>query len=148
MAVQTLAPPLTLPAGEIIAAGVSAEEYMAQYAEHHHEWVKGAVIRMSPVSELHDRLTAYFRQLLDAYFVMNKIGRARSAPFVMRLEESYREPDLQVILNTNPGQLTDTAMIGPADMCIEVVSPESAPRDYGDKLIEYEKAVKEGPQTA
>jgi Uma2 family endonuclease len=140
MAVQTLAPPLTLPAGEVVAAGVSAEEYMAQYAEHHHEWVKGAVIKMSPVSEFHDRLTAYFRQLLDAYLVMNKIGRVRSTPFVMRLEESFREPDLQGILNTNPGQLTDTAMIGPADICIEVVSPESGPRDYGDKLIEYEKA--------
>jgi Uma2 family endonuclease len=140
MAVQTLALPVTPPAGEIVVAEVSAEDYMAQYAEYHHEWVKGAVIKMSPVSEYHDRLTAYFRQLLDAYFVMNKIGRARSAPFVMRLEESFREPDLQVILNTNPGQLTETAMIGPADICIEVVSPESASRDYGDKLTEYETA--------
>jgi Uma2 family endonuclease len=95
---------------------------------------------MSQVSEFHDRLTAYFRQLLDAYFVMTKIGRVRSAPFVMRLEESYREPDLQVILNTNSAQLTDTAMIGPADICIEVVLPESAPRDYGDKFVEYETA--------
>jgi Uma2 family endonuclease len=146
MDVQTLAPSLTLPAGEIVAIGVSAEEYLARYAEHHYEWVKGAVIKMSPVSEQHDLLTAYFRQLLDAYFAVNKVGRVRSAPFVMRLDatEAYREPDLQVILNTNPGQLTDTAMIGPADICIEVVSPESGPRDYGDNFIEYEKAgVKE-----
>jgi Uma2 family endonuclease len=31
-------------------------------------------------------------------------------------------------------------MVGPADICIEVVSPESVARDYGDKFVEYEKA--------
>jgi Uma2 family endonuclease len=80
--------------------------------------------------------------LLDAYFSLNPIGTVIGEPFVMRLEstDSYREPDLQIILNTNPGQLTDTAMIGPADVCIEVVSPESGSRDYGDKFLEYEQA--------
>ena len=35
-------------------------------------------------------------------------------------------------------------MIGPADIVIEVVSPESVARDYGEKYQEYEKAkVKE-----
>jgi Uma2 family endonuclease len=60
----------------------------------------------------------------------------------MRLDatKSYREPDLQIILKTNPGQFTGTAMIGPADICIEVVSPESGERDYGKKFLEYEKA--------
>jgi Uma2 family endonuclease len=29
-------------------------------------------------------------------------------------------------------------MIGPADICIEVVSEESVERDYGTKLMEYE----------
>ncbi len=140
MDTQTLAPPLTLPAGEIIAAGVSAEDYMARYAEHHHEWVKGAVIKMSPESLRHALIIKYLLRLLDACFSLNRIGTVLDEPFVMRLDESYREPDLQAILNTNPGHLTDTAMIGPADICIEVVSPESAPRDYGDKFIEYEKA--------
>lgn len=49
-----------------------------------------------------------------------------------------------MILKTNPGNLTDTAMIGPANICVEIVSPESVARDYGEKLAEYEKAgVKE-----
>jgi Uma2 family endonuclease len=45
-----------------------------------------------------------------------------------------------VILKTNPGQLTAAAMIGPADICIEVVAPESVTRDYGEEFEEYEKA--------
>jgi Uma2 family endonuclease len=121
---------------------VSEAEYLDQYAAAHHEWVKGELVKMTPVSAIHDLLTAYLRWVFDAYLTLNPVGIVRSAPFVMRLEAvgSYREPDLQVILNTNPGNLTDTAMIGPADICVEVVSPESVARDYGTKFQEYEQA--------
>ncbi len=88
MDTQTLAPPLTLPAGEIIAAGVSAEDYLARYAEHHHEWVKGAVIKMSPESLRHALIIKYLLRLLDAYFSLNRIGTVLDEPFVMRLDES------------------------------------------------------------
>ncbi len=139
----TLTTPLTttIPAGRIVATGITYDDYMAHYAEQFHEWVKGSIIRMSPVSGQHDDLTAYLRLLFDAYFSLNPVGRTRSAPFVMRIPDHdiAREPDVQVILHTNPGDLTDTAMIGAADICIEVVSPESATRDFGDKFIEYEK---------
>ena len=121
---------------------VSADEYLARFAEEHYEWVKGGVVKMTPVSLKHAELVDYLRAVLRAYFALNPIGRVLSEPFVMRLDavESIREPDLQVILHTNPGQLTDTAMIGPADICIEVVSQESTVRDYGEKFEEYEKA--------
>jgi Uma2 family endonuclease len=115
---------------------------MEKYAETRHEWVQGVVLHMSPTSITHDALVSYLRKLLEAYFDLSPIGKVVGEPFVMRLEttDSFREPDLQIILNDNPGKLTDTAMIGPADICIEVVSPESASRDYGDKFVEYEKA--------
>lgn len=131
-----------LPPGEIVATGVSPDAYLQIYAAIFHEWVRGAVINVTPASLRHMLLTKYLLHLLDVYFELNPIGRALPAPFVMRLESvnSFREPDVQIILNGNPGQLTDTAMIGPADICIEVVSPESVVRDYGDKFEEYEKA--------
>ncbi len=138
----TLTLPFTPPAGQVVAVDVAAEDYLADYAATFHEWVGGVVIKTSPVSGQHDSFTAYFRQLVDAYFALKPIGRALNAPFVMRIDatRSMREPDVQVILHENPGNLTATAMHGPADICIEVVSPESASRDYGDKLIEYEQA--------
>jgi Uma2 family endonuclease len=50
----------------------------------------------------------------------------------------------QVVLNDNLSKLTESAMLGPADICIEIVSEESFSRDYGDKHMEYERAgVKE-----
>lgn len=125
---------------------VSFDEYMERFAHDFYEWVDGELIPMSPQSYVHHNLVVYLLDVLRAYFRFRAIGEVIIAPFVMKLEAtgSGREPDLQVILKTNPGQRTDTAMIGPADICIEVVSPESVTRDYGDKLQEYEKAgVKE-----
>jgi Uma2 family endonuclease len=141
-ATLVFAAPATVPAGEIVAAGVSAQEYLARYAESHHEWVKGVVIKMSPESLRHALIIKYLEHLFDIYFDLNPIGQALDDPFVMYLEatDSYREPDLQIILTENPGKLTETAMLGPADICIEVVSPESVARDYGDKFAEYEQA--------
>lgn len=129
------------PLGDIVAEDVSADDYMERYASAHHEWVKGFVIKMSPVTLFHDHLMIYLRQLLNVYFSFNPIGQVVGAPFVMRLDAipSRREPDLQVILNTNPGTLTHTAMIGAADICIEIVSRASVGRDYGEKLAEYEQ---------
>src|SRR5688572_26235827 len=120
-----------LPAGEIVAMRVSEADYMAQYAADYYEWVRGFVVKMSPVTDIHDDLTGYFRELFRAYFALQPIGIVRTAPFVMHLANipSRREPDLQIILNSNPGTLTSTAMRGPADICIEVVSPESVTRD-------------------
>lgn len=142
MTTLTIPVPATLAAGEIVAAGISAEDYLAQYAETFHEWVEGVVIKMTPVTLQHDALSSYLRVLLTAYFELNPIGRVLGEPFVMRLDavRRLREPDLQIILNGNPGELTDTVMIGPADICIEVVSAESVERDYGAKFSEYEKA--------
>ncbi|MBI5960386.1 MAG: Uma2 family endonuclease [Chloroflexi bacterium] len=142
MAAPMTIAPVDLSAETIVARDVPVEQYLAQYAETFHEWVEGVVIKMSPVSIRHDLLTAYFRHLLDIYFELNPIGCVVGQPFVMRMDtlERVREPDLQIILNDNPGQLTPTAMIGPADLCIEVVSPESVERDYGQKFREYEAA--------
>lgn len=74
------------------------------------------------------------------YFELRPIGKVRLAPFVMRVGGAVREPDAQVILNDNLGEFTDTGMIGAADICIEIVSPESGARDRGEKFREYEQA--------
>jgi Uma2 family endonuclease len=142
---QTISPPKEQtepfrPIGKVVAAGVSADEYMERYAAHFYEWVKGFVIKMSPVALKHAAIDDYLGDLLKAYFALNPIGQVIGAPFVMRVDstDSRREPDLQVILTSNPGELTETYMHGPADICIEIVSTESVARDYGEKFEEYE----------
>jgi Uma2 family endonuclease len=126
---------------EIIATGVSFEEYLDKYAGDFCELVEGNVIKMSPIHEDHDKLTRYLASLLDAYFEIRPIGQIRIAPFVMKIssDSPKREPDLQIILNTNLGELKPTYMDGPADICIEIISPGSVDEDRGKKFTEYEK---------
>jgi Uma2 family endonuclease len=130
------------PEVQIIATDVSWETYMALYAGDGCECVEGVVIKVSPIHIAHDELTIFLRFLLAAYFELHPIGQARNTPFVMRLPHQLRygrEPDVMVILNTNPGSLQNTYMDGAADICIEVVSPGTETIDYTDKLSEYEK---------
>jgi Uma2 family endonuclease len=126
--------------GEIVATGVSEDDYMAVYAADFYEWIEGAVIKMSPVTFNHAEMTNYLYILLRVFFQLRPIGRVVTAPYVMKAsaEARRREPDLQVILNTNSGEVTPTAMLGPADICIEVVSAGSEEIDYGTKFVEYQ----------
>jgi Uma2 family endonuclease len=131
-----------MPHGNIIAANVSLEDYMEHYAADHCEWVEGYVIQMSPAELIHNSLLYYLYRFLETYFEIRKIGRVIGQPFVMRLAafpKRRREPDLLVILNTNPHELKNTYLDGPADICIEIVSEESTGRDHGEKFKEYEK---------
>jgi Uma2 family endonuclease len=56
----------------------------------------------------------------------------------MKLDHA-REPDLQVILPEHLERVKDTLLDGPADLVVEIVSPESTERDRGDKFAEYER---------
>jgi Uma2 family endonuclease len=126
--------------GQIIATNVSEAEYMEKYAALYCEWVNGVVIKMSPASLRHNEIIAYIYMLLKEYFASCRTGRVVLPPFVMRLSDmERREPDLLVVLKTNPYEMTGTEVQGPADICIEVVSPESIERDRGEKFAQYER---------
>lgn len=120
---------------------VSLEDYLEHYAEQHYEWVEGVAIKLSPATLKHNKLAQYLYALLDIYFSLNAIGEVVSSPFVVRLPEfprRRREPDLLVVLESNPNELKETYMDGAPDICIEIVSEESTGRDHGDKFAEYE----------
>jgi Uma2 family endonuclease len=126
--------------GDVTTTHVSAEDYMAHYAEQHYEWDNGELVKMSPIHEHHYLITRYLSALLQAYFILKPIGIMREDPFVMKLASgTRRQPDIQVILNDNPHTLHPTYMDGPADICIEVVSPGSVEHDRGTKFKEYEQ---------
>ena len=53
---------------------------------------------------------------------------------------SGREPDLIFISKEHVDRLKRTYFEGPADLVVEILSPESQSRDRGDKFYEYEEA--------
>ncbi len=127
--------------GEVIASGVTFEDYLERFAGQHVELEYGNVVKMSPIHERHDQLSRYLAMLLEAYFAMQPIGTLRQDPFVMKSRDDLpvRQPDLQIILKTGLGRLTPTYTDGPADIVIEIVSPGSEDMDRGTKFVEYQK---------
>ncbi|MBI4788678.1 MAG: Uma2 family endonuclease [Chloroflexi bacterium] len=51
---------------------------------------------------------------------------------------SGREPDILFIANEHRDRLKTTFLDGPADVVVEIISPESIGRDRGEKFVEYE----------
>lgn len=101
------------------------------------EWVDCEVIVMSPASSRHQQLVGFLVTLMGIYVEENALGQVLSAPFQMKLENG-REPDVLFLKKEHEGRLKEAYLDGPADLVVEIVSPESGPRDRGEKFYEYE----------
>jgi Uma2 family endonuclease len=126
--------------GDIIATGVSYDDFMAGYDEMHVEWVNGTVILMPSITDEHDGLTKFLIFLFGAALPLMGGGRLLTDPMVMKLEEvpSSRAPDIQILLPDRLHQLQGNQVMGPANLVIEVISPGSRRTDLLEKLREYE----------
>jgi Uma2 family endonuclease len=127
-----------LDAPQILATHVSLADYLEHYAERGCEWVEGTVYKMAPIGLRHENIRDYLRDVFRTYFVFKPVGIILGEPFVMRLQFG-REPDLMIVLKDNPIQPTETSLNGPANICIEIVSPGTVAVDHGDKFREYEQ---------
>ena len=106
------------------------------------EWVDGVVVLMSPNCLTHQDLAGFLYSLLSAFIRAHQLGRVWFAPVLMRLPSrpSGREPDLVFVSNEHADRLRETYIDGPADLAVEILSPESDARDRGEKFVEYEAA--------
>jgi Uma2 family endonuclease len=104
------------------------------------EWVDGEVVMPSPASERHQDIQRFLLTLLASYAEFRQVGKVYGAPFQMKLEKSGREPDVLFVTQEHRSRVTPTCLNGPADLVVQIISPESVGRDRGDKFVEYEKA--------
>ena len=104
------------------------------------EWVDGKVEMMSPASVKHQDISLFLARLLAEFSEEHDTGKLLAAPFQMRLANVRRgrEPDLLFVATQNLGRLKRSYLDGPADLVIEIISPESVLRDRGAKYAEYE----------
>ena len=89
-----------------------------------------------PLSKQHQLIVGFLEKVLETFVEQHNLGVVLSAPFQMRLEHG-REPDLLFVANEHLDRLQETCLDGPADLVVEIVSPESAGRDRGEKFYEY-----------
>lgn len=104
------------------------------------EWEDGEVLFMSPASLKHQLLAGFLHGLIRVFVEYYKLGTVLSAPFKMKIPGYGAEPDILVVLKSNEHRLRKTFLDGPADLVIEVISPDSIERDRIKKFNDYESA--------
>jgi len=104
------------------------------------EWVNGEVIVFSPASRRHAMLADFLNRVLGFFVEEHQLGVVISPPFQMKTGPDLpgREPDLLFVATAHLERLKNTYVDGPADLVIEIISPESRLRDRGAKFAEYE----------
>lgn len=120
---------------------LSYEEFLRTCDEDAHaEWVDGEVVLLTPASNRHQDLVRFLTVILGLHVEKHNLGVIRPAPFQMKLGPDLpgREPDLLFVAEEHKHRLKETHLDGPADLVIEITSPESRLRDRGEKLAEYE----------
>lgn len=125
------------------AGPVSFEEFLAWCPENRWaEWVDGEIILMSPSNDEHQFMLSFLHRLIAGFVEEHGLGWVFLPPFLMRLatRPSGREPDLMFLTTEHGDRNRRTYLDGPADLAVEIVSPDSVTRDRRDKLAEYEKA--------
>jgi len=107
------------------------------------EWIAmpgkevGEALMTSPASNRHQDLVRFLVSVVGIYVEAHNLGAVRPAPFQMKLEHG-REPDLLFVATEHLDRLKEVFLDGPADMVVEIMSPDSVSRDRGAKFYEYE----------
>ena len=124
------------------ATKITYEEFPNWDGENQHvEWVDGEIVEMSPISDRHEDLSGFLKPLLRLFVEAHQLGIIRGEPFQMKpaLSLPGRAPDFFFIANAHLDRLRNTYLEGPADLVVEIISPESRVRDRGEKFFEYEQ---------
>lgn len=104
------------------------------------EWEEGEVVFMSPASLRHQILAGFLYRVISTFVEHYDVGTVLSAPFKMKIPGYGAEPDVLVVLKENETRLRKAHLEGPADLVVEVISPDSIERDRIKKYNDYEAA--------
>ncbi|MEZ4657293.1 MAG: Uma2 family endonuclease [Caldilineaceae bacterium] len=106
----------------------------------HAEWVNGETILFMPPKPEHQRVVSFLLTVIRLFVEHFNLGEILTAPVEMKPTpvSNSREPDLLFVASENLERFGDAKLEGPADLVVEIISPESEIRDTVDKLREYE----------
>ena len=104
------------------------------------EWVDGEVFELSPENVEHTGIVGFLYRLLSEFVEHHDLGRVLLG-FLMKTGARLpgRVPDVMFVARAHEGRVLRSHLDGPADLAVEVVSPDSAVRDRQAKRREYEE---------
>lgn len=103
--------------------------------------IDGVIYMASPENTEANSLFMWYGGLLDLYVEELDLGKVFGLKVALRLDDrNGPEPDILFVANNRLRLVQWGHVDGPADMAVEIVTPESIDRDYTKKLKQYEKA--------
>ena len=128
-------PPLVFPK-------MTYEEFLTAIPDDiHAEWVNGEVVLMTPISKKHQDLGSFLLALIHHFTEAHQLGSVLYEPFQMKTSPDLpgRSPDILFVANEHLDRLKENYLDGPADLVVEIISPDSRARDRKEKFREYER---------
>ncbi len=106
------------------------------------EWVAGEAILFMPPTPIHQDYVALLLTLMRNYVEFLRLGKVLAATVEMKVspDANSREPDILFVARANLNRIADKKVEGPADLVVEVISPESVACDRAEKFYEYQNA--------
>ncbi|MEW6366607.1 MAG: Uma2 family endonuclease [Acidobacteriota bacterium] len=106
------------------------------------EYVDGEVIVLSPESRVDEDIRWLIGGALRAFVERHKVGRVYGPNMLVRLRTGVRRtPDLLFVSAAHLDRIREAHVEGAPDLIMEIVSRDSAARDWHDKFAEYEAAA-------
>lgn len=142
MAEETTVAVLETPVVSRPSTKMTYEEFLAWADEDTRaEWVDGEVVFMGQVSRLHQEVGAFLFPLIKLFVEAYQLGIVFYESFQMKTGAKMpgRLPDILFVAKENLSRVKDNHLEGPADLAVEIISPESRSRDRGEKFYEYEQ---------
>ena len=122
-----------------IAARLTYDDYANMPDGERYELIDGELIMAAAPNEPHQEFSMRLGwQFIPA--VERGLGRVYAAPFDVVLSEyDVVQPDLLFVLRENAHIITKANVQGAPDLVVEIVSPETARRDWYEKRALYAK---------
>jgi len=130
-----------LTAGEVRTGTRMTEEEFERWALRERaraEWVNGEVQIMSPANIDHWDIGVWLTTLMRLFADKYELGKVGNAELLVRLENRRSLPDVVFVAKAHLSRLKRTYLEGPADLIVEIVSPDSQSRDWREKYLAYE----------
>ena len=104
------------------------------------ELIDGELVYAALVNRRHSAVQLFVHAVLSICAAKQGSGEVFAGQFEMRLGLQRFVPDVSFVRTEHLDRVLPTRIEGPADLVVEVLSPDSAERDRGVKLREYAAA--------
>jgi Uma2 family endonuclease len=103
--------------------------------------INGVIYMASPENTDANELFLWLAAVMNLYARRKKLGRVYGSRVALRLAEKHGpEPDIAFVRKEHLHRVKRGGVEGPADLAVEIVSPDSIERDYYLKRELYEQA--------